>query len=68
MRIANVMFISLFVSMIFEFLRRRDIKKVFADLQVFFDGMGIQFAAVVTLVLGRSRGNLCSRVKISGSH
>ncbi|EIW20468.1 MULTISPECIES: C4-dicarboxylate transporter DcuC [Pelosinus] len=51
MDIVNAMFISLFVSMIFEFLRKRDVKKVFADLQVFFDGMGIQFAAVVTLVV-----------------
>ncbi|WP_378953913.1 C4-dicarboxylate transporter DcuC [Pelosinus sp. sgz500959] len=51
MDIVNAMFISLFVSMIFEFIRHRDFKQVFGDLQVFFDGMGVQFAGVVTLVV-----------------
>ncbi len=51
MDLVNSMLISLFVAMACEFIRSRDLNKVFADIQVFFDGMGMQFAAVVTLVV-----------------
>ena len=51
MDLVNSMLISLFVAMACEFLRNHDLRKVFADIQVFFDGMGMQFAAVVTLVV-----------------
>ena len=45
------MFISITIGMIFEFVRHRDTKKVFSSIQVFFDGMGVQFATVITLIV-----------------
>lgn len=51
MHVITAMLISLFVSLVFEVIRYRDIKKVFASIQIFFDGMGNQFAKVVTLVI-----------------
>ncbi|QZY56002.1 C4-dicarboxylate transporter DcuC [Crassaminicella profunda] len=51
MHVITAMFISLFISMVFEYIRYRDAKKVFASLQHYFDGMGTQFARVVTLVI-----------------
>lgn len=44
-------FLGLAVAMLFEFIRHRDGQKVCKDLQSFFDGMGLQMAAVVTLVV-----------------
>lgn len=49
--IVTAMLICVFVSMVCEFIRCRDAKKVFASLQVFFDGMGVQFATVITLIV-----------------
>lgn len=51
MDIVKAMFISLFFAMVVEYLRSRDGKKVFADIQVFFDGLGMQMANVVTLIV-----------------
>lgn len=51
MDVVTAMFISILISMVFEYIRHRDAKKVFASLQVFFDGMGVQFATVVTLIV-----------------
>ncbi|MDH3001760.1 C4-dicarboxylate transporter DcuC [Pasteurella multocida] len=51
MNVATAMIISLFIAMLFEFVRKKDVKHVFAEMQVFFDGMGKQFAAVVTLIV-----------------
>ncbi|MDY0592591.1 C4-dicarboxylate transporter DcuC [Pasteurella multocida] len=51
MNAATAMIISLFIAMLFEFVRKKDVKQVFAEMQVFFDGMGKQFAAVVTLIV-----------------
>ncbi|QEK13036.1 C4-dicarboxylate ABC transporter [Crassaminicella thermophila] len=51
MHVVTAMLISLFISMIFEYIRHKDAKKVFASLQNYFDGMGTQFAKVVTLVV-----------------
>lgn len=51
MDIVKAMFISLFIAMLVEYLRSRDGKKVFADIQVFFDGLGMQMANVVTLIV-----------------
>ncbi|HDR0611217.1 C4-dicarboxylate transporter DcuC [Pasteurella multocida] len=51
MNVATAMIISLFIAMLFEFVRKKDVKQVFAEMQVFFDGMGKQFAAVVTLIV-----------------
>ncbi len=51
MDIVKAMLISLFVTMVIEYLRSWDGKKVFQDIQVFFDGMGMQLANVVTLIV-----------------
>lgn len=51
MHIINAMLISLFVAMIVEVLRTRDFKKICDDMQTFFDGMGLQMANVVTLIV-----------------
>ncbi|SMB83479.1 C4-dicarboxylate transporter, DcuC family [Pasteurella testudinis DSM 23072] len=51
MNVVTAMLISLFTAMIFELIRKRDMKTVFADIQVFFDGMGKQFAVVITLIV-----------------
>lgn len=49
--IVTAMFISIFISMTCEFIRHRDAKKVYASIQTFFDGMGVQFATVITLIV-----------------
>ena len=49
--IIEAMFIALTISMICELFRNRSLQKCFKDVQVFFDGMGAQFAGVVTLVV-----------------
>ena len=51
MNVITAMLISLFTAMIFELTRKRNMKTVFADIQVFFDSMGKQFATVVTLIV-----------------
>ena len=51
MDVVTAMFISTAISMVFEYLRSKDIRKTFASLQVFFDGMGVQFAMVITLIV-----------------
>jgi C4-dicarboxylate transporter, DcuC family len=47
----TVMFLSLFVSLIFEAIRHRNFKLLFASLSVFWDGMGNIFKSVVTLIV-----------------
>ncbi|MDD4320961.1 MAG: C4-dicarboxylate transporter DcuC [Acidaminococcaceae bacterium] len=50
--IVNAMFIGLAIGMIAESIRwRGDLKKVFGDVQAFFDGLGLQMANVVTLIV-----------------
>jgi DcuC family C4-dicarboxylate transporter len=51
MDVVTAMLISTSISMAFEYIRRRDAKTVFGSLQVFFDGMGVQFATVITLIV-----------------
>lgn len=51
MDIIKAMFIGVMIGMIFEYIRHRDGKKVFADIQSFFDGLGMQMANVVTLIV-----------------
>lgn len=51
MDVITAMIISVFISMIFEFVRKRDGKEVLKSIQLFFDGMGTQFATVVTLIV-----------------
>lgn len=49
--IINAMFIGLAVGMICEYIRKRNFKTVCGDVQTFFDGMGMQMANVVTLIV-----------------
>ena len=49
--IVNAMIIGLSVGMIFEYIRCRNGKKVFEDVQAFFDGLGMQMANVITLIV-----------------
>ena len=51
MDIIKAMFIGVAIGMIFEYIRFRDGKKVFADIQSFFDGLGLQMANVITLIV-----------------
>nr|WP_267886735.1 C4-dicarboxylate transporter DcuC [Massilibacillus massiliensis] len=51
MDLIKAMFIGLFITMICEYIRYKDAKKVCADIQVFFDGLGMQMANVVTLIV-----------------
>ncbi len=51
MDIIKAMFVGMAISMIVEFIRLRDGKKVLGDIQVFFDGLGMQMANVITLIV-----------------
>lgn len=51
MDIIKAMFIGLAIGMLVEFIRLRDGRKVFADIQVYFDGLGMQMANVITLIV-----------------
>ncbi len=51
MNVVTAMIISLFVSLVFEMVRLKDMRTVFDSIQIFFNGMGTQFSNVVTLVI-----------------
>lgn len=51
MNIVMAMFIGLFIGVCCEYARCRDGKKVLGDIQVFFDGLGLQMANVITLIV-----------------
>lgn len=51
MNIVMAMFIGLFIGMVCEYIRWRDGKKVMGDCQTFFDGLGMQMANVITLII-----------------
>lgn len=51
MDIIKAMFIGVVIGMIFEYIRHRDGKKVLGDIQAFFDGLGMQMANVITLIV-----------------
>ncbi|MBD1576417.1 C4-dicarboxylate transporter DcuC [Vibrio sp. S11_S32] len=51
MDVTTAMFVSLFITLIFEFIRRGNAKAVVESIQYFFDGMGRQFANVVTFIV-----------------
>lgn len=51
MDIIKAMFIGVAVGMVFEYIRHRDGKKVLNDIQSFFDGLGMQMANVITLIV-----------------
>ena len=47
----TAMFISLFVAIVFELIRTKNIKEVMTSLQTFWNGMGNIFKTVVTLII-----------------
>jgi DcuC family C4-dicarboxylate transporter len=47
----TAMIFSLFVALLFEMIRKRNIKEVFASLKVFWEAMGKVFASVITLII-----------------
>lgn len=47
----TAMFVSLFVAIVFELIRKRNFKATFQSLQVFWNGMGNIFKTVVTLII-----------------
>ena len=49
--LVTVIMISITLCLIVEFLRGFKLKPTFASVQHFFDGMGVQFANVVTLIV-----------------
>ncbi|WP_101776134.1 C4-dicarboxylate transporter DcuC [Pasteurella oralis] len=51
MNVTIATIISLLVAILFELFRKRDVKQVVTEMKVFFDGMGKQFATVVTLIV-----------------
>lgn len=51
MSVISAMLLGMFISMLFEYIRYRDFKKVAKSIQGFFDGMGSSFATVVSLIV-----------------
>ena len=51
MDVTTAMFISIVIALIFEYFSLGNAKKVVNSLQIFFDGMGRQFANVVTFIV-----------------
>lgn len=51
MDVITAMILSTLISMLFEYVRLRDARAVLASFQLFFDGMGKQFAIVVSLIV-----------------
>lgn len=51
MDVVTAMLISMFISIIFELIRKRDAKTVLGDMVTIFDSMGATFAKVVTLIV-----------------
>jgi len=47
----TAMFVSLFVALIFELIRYRSLKVVFAGIKAFWEGMGKMFTNVITLIV-----------------
>ena len=51
MDVTTAMLVSIAVTLCFEFVRRDNAKAVVDSIQIFFDGMGRQFANVVTFIV-----------------
>nr|WP_277422690.1 C4-dicarboxylate transporter DcuC [Photobacterium sanguinicancri] len=51
MDVTTAMFVSIVITLFFEYFRRGNAKKVIDSIQIFFDGMGRQFANVVTFIV-----------------
>lgn len=49
--VVSAMLISTITAMLFDFVRLRQIRPVMDNIMTFFDGMGKQFVAVVSLIL-----------------
>lgn len=47
----TAMFVSLLIAMLFELVRTRSFKSVFAGLRAFWEGMGKMFTNVITLIV-----------------
>ncbi len=51
MDVTTAMFVSMTLALVFEYVCMKNAKKVIDSIQVFFDGMGRQFANVVTFIV-----------------
>lgn len=52
MNVITAMLLGVTISLIFELIRKKgDAKTVLKSIQIFFDGMGSQFASIVTLIV-----------------
>jgi len=51
MDVVTAMFLSTFISMLFEYVRTKDYRAVLKSLQHLYDGMGKSFATVVSLIV-----------------
>lgn len=51
MNVITAMFMSIFISMVAEYIRSRDLNFVLKSLMNVFDAMGSQFAKVITLIV-----------------
>lgn len=51
MDVVTAMFLSTLISMTFEYFRTFNIKEVFGSLKYFYEGMGKNFASVISLIV-----------------
>jgi DcuC family C4-dicarboxylate transporter len=51
MDVVTAMFLSTFISMVFEYVRTKDFRGTLASLKHLYDGMGNSFATVVSLIV-----------------
>lgn len=51
MDVITAMLLSITIALVLEVIRNKGAKETIASIQVFFDGMGKQFATVVTLIV-----------------
>ena len=51
MDVVTAMFLSTVISMVFEGIRTLNIKEVFGSLKYFYEGMGKNFASVISLII-----------------
>lgn len=54
MSVISAMLIGLAVSMLLEYIRYRDYRKVAGTIRTFFEGMGSSFATVISLIIAAS--------------
>lgn len=47
----TAMIIAMMVAVVFELIRLRNVREVFASLKIFWEGMGKVFASVITLIV-----------------